>query len=266
MNDLKQYRGWALITGASAGIGREFARAIAAQGVDCVVVARRAERLEELAEELREQYGIGCRPVVQDLSQPDAADAVTKAVADIPIGILVNNAGFGQGEPFTAVTPERMTGMVMVNCLAPILLTRALLPPMLKRGQGAVIMVGSVLSVLPAPYESVYSATKAFDLSFGEALWGEMLHTPIDVITLCPTVTKTEFAVSEGRSQEEADRLYANSDLPEEVVALTLRKLGKTPTVGPWGFRWPEFLTRMLPRKQIVRVCEKIMAKELLKK
>ncbi len=264
MKNLQAYGGWAVITGASAGIGREFARAIAARGVNCALVARRAERLDALAEELRASHGIECRCIAQDLARDGAVDEIVQAMSDVPVGILVNNAGFGQAGHFDKTDPGRLISMVTVNCLAPVLLTRALLPPMAERGRGAVIMVSSILGVIPSPYETVYGATKAFDLFFGEGLWAEMRGTGVDVITLCPSTTKTEFFIVGGVSEENLGRIHARADLPEDIVALTLRKLGRKPMTGPWSFSIPTFFVRFFPRKLVLQITGRVMRKELL--
>jgi len=261
MRNLKDYGGWALVTGASSGIGREFARAIAARGISCVLVARRVERLEKLAAELREKQGVECRCVGQDLAAPDAADRVVEAVADIPIGILVNNAGLGHAGRFESRDPERLAAMVQLNCTAPVLLTRALVPAMVERKRGAVIVVSSVLGMVTCPYESVYAATKAFDLHLGEALYSEYRGTGIDVITLCPQATRTEFLVAQGMSQEASDARHRMANRPEDIVELTLRKLGRKPVTGPFLATAADFVSRFLPRK-----LEGILARPVMRK
>jgi len=259
MADLRQYGGWALITGASAGIGREFARAIAAKGVDCVLVARREERLKELTEELRGTRGVQCRYVALDLAEPDAVPRLTDAVKDIPVGVLVNNAGFGHGIPFEKSDTARLSQMIAVNCTVPALLTRALLPAMLKRKRGAVIIVASTLAVMNSPYEAVYGATKAFDLSFGLSLWAEMRGRGIDVLTLCPAGTKTEFFAAQGHPPERQARFETLADTPDKVAAIALGKLGKRAMTGPISFAAPAFLTRFLPRSVVTRITGHVM-------
>lgn len=261
MPNLKDYRGWALITGASAGIGREFARAIAARGVSCVLVARRADRLEELAVELREKHGVECRCVEQDLAAPGAVDRVVEAVADIPIGILVNNAGLGHAGRFESRDPARLAAMVQLNCAVPVLLTRAFIPAMVERKRGAVIMVSSVLGIVTCPYESVYAATKAFDLHLGEALYSEYRGSGVDVITLCPQATKTEFLTAQGFTQEESDTRHRMANRPEDIVELTLRKLGRKPTTGPFLMTAADAIIRILPRKLRAILARPVMAK-----
>jgi uncharacterized protein len=264
MADLKQYGGWALVTGASSGIGREFARAIAAQGVDCVLVARRQDRLEELAEELRGTHRVQCRCVPLDLAEPDAVPRLVESVKDIPVGVLVNNAGFGHGVPFETSDPAKLTQMVNVNCAVPALLTRALLPAMLKRKRGAVIIVASTLAVMNAPYEAVYAGTKAFDLSFGMSLWAEMRGRGVDVLTLCPAGTKTEFFAAQGHPPERQARFEFLADMPEKVAAIALRRLGKRAVTGPISFAAPAFITRFLPRSVVTRVTGLIIKRMMM--
>jgi hypothetical protein len=248
MRDLKRYGGWALITGASAGIGREFARAIAARGVNCIVVARRRDRLEELAGELRTKHGVECMPIAMDLSVDDCAADLQSALGDTPVGILVNNAGFGHAGDFVTRDPKRLASMIRLNCMTPMLLTHALLPAMVARGTGAVIMVSSLAGHFAAPYEAVYGATKAFDLSLGEAIAIELRGTGIDVITLCPAGTNTEFFAAEGLSEDAIRVATRMSTPPEKVVEITLRRLGKRASTGPLFTSAAVFMGRFLPR------------------
>ncbi|MCC6698085.1 MAG: SDR family oxidoreductase [Candidatus Hydrogenedentes bacterium] len=261
MNDLTQYRGWALITGASAGIGREFARAIAAHKVPCVLVARRLDRLNELADELRAAHGVKCRCVAQDLAAPDSVDCLLAAVSDLPIGILVNNAGFGHAGRFHTRDPQRLGSMVNVNCAVPALLTRALVPQMLERKRGAIIIVSSVLGFVACPYESVYAATKAFDLQLGASLYAELRPLGIDVVTLCPQATRTEILTAQGFSEESVKARQRLADEPEKVVAIALRSLGRKPVTGPFFVTLAGLMHRVLPRKLEALLMRPMMAK-----
>lgn len=257
MKDLKTYEGWALITGASAGIGREFARAIAPHGVNCALVARRRDRLEALADELNHAHGVECMPIALDLSVEGCVDELMETLGDTPVGILVNNAGFGHAGEFATRDPERLSAMVKLNCLTPVLLTRAIVPEMVERGTGAVIMVSSLAGFVGAPYESVYGATKAFDLSFGDALHVELKRKGIDVITLCPANTATEFFEAEGLPEETirfATRMSASAD---HVVDITLRRLGKASIAGPLMTRAATLAGRAIPRS----ISAKLMGK-----
>src|SRR5437667_66045 len=173
MASLKSYGEWALVTGASAGIGAAFARKLAAQSVNVVLVARRADRLEALAAELRERHGVKTRVVPEDLERDGAAERLLEWVRDLEIGILVNNAGFSTVGRFERVAREKILGMIRVNCLAVAALTHAFLPAMQARRRGAVIIVSSVAGYQPLGFAATYGATKAFDLMLGEALWAD---------------------------------------------------------------------------------------------
>jgi short-subunit dehydrogenase len=186
----------ALITGASAGIGLEFALALAGRGYDMVLVARRRERLDELAARLRAEHaGIRVEIIVADLSEAAVAEQITAAVAalDISVELLVNNAGFGTHGRFETLLPERERGEIAVNVAALVALTHAFLPGMLERGSGGVINVASTAAFQPIPYMAVYGATKAFVRSFSEALHEEVFARGVRVLALCPGPTATEF-------------------------------------------------------------------------
>ncbi|MFO7976981.1 MAG: SDR family oxidoreductase [Candidatus Hydrogenedentota bacterium] len=265
MKNLKRYGEWALITGASAGIGKAFAEAIASHGVNCVLTARRQERLEELAGELEDKHGVTCRCIKEDLTDAEAAYRLAEAVADLEVGLLVNNAGFGYAWRFESSDPKRIADMVNLNCLTPALLTRLLVPKMLERGRGAVVMVGSVLGAIPSPYESVYGATKAFDIALAEGLFGEYEKSGIDVIALCPSTTRTEFFVVDGMSEARANKILAGADRPEDIARLGLEYLGRKPRVGPWAFVGPVLLARILPRKWTIRIVRRFLKPYLQK-
>jgi len=226
-----RYGEWALVTGASAGLGMEFARALARDGVSCVLTARREDRLSKLAAELQQQYGVGTRTLAIDLAEPDGAERLAHAVSDLEIGILVNNAGFGYAGRFDRLETARLRDMIQVNCVAPVVLTSLILPSMRVRRRGAVVITGSVAGRQPMPLHSVYSATKAFDLLFGEALWVEMKDAGIDVLVIEPGSTQTEF-------QEVAGELAHPGEAPERVVAVAFEALGRQPSVVSGWLNW----------------------------
>jgi uncharacterized protein len=186
----------ALITGASAGIGVEFAKRLAERGYDLILSARRRDRLDELATRLRAEHGgVRVEVVVADLQDADAPAAIVAEVARLGLGVdlLVNNAGFGTHGHFEALLPEREQGEIAVNVAALVALTHGFLPAMLERGQGGVINVASTAAFQPVPYMAVYAATKAFVRSFSEALHEEVQARGVRVIALCPGPTATEF-------------------------------------------------------------------------
>jgi uncharacterized protein len=186
----------ALITGASAGIGLEFAKRLAERGYDVILSARRRDRLDELAARLRAEHGgIRVEVIVADLQDSDAPAAIVAETARLGIGVdlLVNNAGFGTHGHFETLPPDRERGEIAVNVAALVALTHAFLPAMLERGQGGVINVASTAAFQPVPYMAVYAATKAFVRSFSEALHEEVQARGVRVIALCPGPTATEF-------------------------------------------------------------------------
>jgi len=251
----QRYGEWALVTGASSGIGLEFARALAREKLSVVLTARREDRLNKLAAELRDQYQIQTRVIAADLAPPDGAGRVTDAVADLPIAILVNNAGFGYAGRFDKLDTERLREMVRVNCEVPVVLTSMILPGMIKRGRGAVIVVGSVAGHQPLPLHGVYSATNGFDLLFGESLWGELRGTGIDVIVLEPGAVATEF------QQVAGENVGPNHGEPaENVVAVTFDALGRKPSVIPGWFNWTRAnLTRLAPRSTVAILAKRVV-------
>ena len=189
----ERYGSWALVTGASAGIGREFARALAREGLHVALSARRESELEALAEELEKAYGIETRVVPADLATAAGAEFLLAQVADLEIAVLVNNAGFGYSGRFDLQDRDRLLQMVQLNCAAPVALTAELLPAMRQRGRGAVIFTGSVAGLQPLPLHALYAATKAFDNLLAEGLWGELHGSGIDVLALEPGSTESEF-------------------------------------------------------------------------
>lgn len=186
----------ALVTGASWGIGESLARQLAERGIaGLVLVARSEGRLEALAAEIRERYGARVAVIAADLSDPDAPERIRAEVAarDLAVDLLVNNAGFGSYGPFAAQDVRREKEMVAVNITAVVALTHAFLPMLTARGRGAILNVASTAAFQPIPYMATYGATKAFVLSFSEALWAENRERGLRVVCLCPGGTATNF-------------------------------------------------------------------------
>jgi short-subunit dehydrogenase len=189
----------ALITGASSGIGEEFARQLAARGHGVFLVARREERLRALADDLERLHGIRAEVATADLADPDQTEALPGRVAErgLDVEVLVNNAGFTTvGDVHE--NPDRQLGMIRVNCEALVTLTTAYLPGMVERGRGAVIQVASTASFQPIPVQAVYAATKAFVRSFSEAVSAELKGTGVTMTALCPGPVATEFVEAGG--------------------------------------------------------------------
>jgi short-subunit dehydrogenase len=185
-----------MVTGASGGIGEEFARQLAAKGADLVLVARSADALERLAKELHERHGVACEVLPADLTTDDGVDAVAARVGDVDL--LVNNAGYGIAERVADVEPAQIDGMIRLNVLALTRLTRAALPGMLERKHGAIVNVSSVAGFSPSQGFAVYNATKSFVTMFTEALSLEVRGTGVRVQALCPGLTRTGFQAVAG--------------------------------------------------------------------
>jgi short-subunit dehydrogenase len=199
----------ALITGASAGIGHEFARIFAADGWSLVLVARRADVLGEVAAELKEKHGTESTVIAADLGTREGVQSVVRAVAEkgLQIDAVVNNAGYGLAGAFVQLDLEKQLGMVDLNVSALTLLTRAFLPGMVERSQGAILNVASTAAFQPGPFMAVYYATKAYVASLSEALAEEVRDTGVTVTALCPGYTETGFA--KRASELHRPRLFA---------------------------------------------------------
>ena len=222
----ERYGPWALITGASAGIGAEFARQLAQLGVNLVLVARRRDRLENLARRLESENKIQVMSVEADLSQPDFMSAVETATQSVEIGLLVNNAGFGVAGRFLAHDLKRELALLDVNCRALMILTHVYGNQMARRRKGGIILVSSVSAFIATPFEANYAASKVYELFLAEALSYELTSSGVDVLALCPGVTDTEFHEISGSRPVGAMRV-------QPVVRLALNKLGKKPVAIP---------------------------------
>lgn len=255
------YGSTALVTGASSGIGAAFVRKLASQGFTVCAVARREDRLRQLESEIAE-IGTGkVIPIIADLSQSDGVDSVVRAVeaAGLTIDVLVNNAGVGYLGPVEAVDRDKTISMINLNCRAVVDMTIRFLPGMKERKRGAIIIVSSVVGTIPTPWFSAYSGTKAFDLYFGEGLYGECLGTGVDVVTVLPGLTETEFQAGAGMRDYHSPYRKA-----EHVVESALAALGKKPiVVDGWFNKLLSHGTRFVPRSLLVRISRAVMRKEL---
>ncbi len=243
----ERYGEWALVTGASAGIGEEFCRQLAAKGMNIVSVARREELLRQLGEQLTAEYGVQTREVAVDLIQIDASERIEQAVSGLEVGLLVNNAGFGHFGRFHTESIQRDEEMIRLNCLAPVALTHKFLPKMVERQRGGVIFLASTSAYQATPYLSVYGATKAFNLHLGEGLWAEYRKKGIDVMALSPGYTNTEFQKTAEVTEGKSGVLWTT---PDKVVATALKDFGKKPSVIHGGLNWfLAFAARFAPRR-----------------
>jgi uncharacterized protein len=245
----------ALVTGASSGIGEQFARQLAARGHDLILVARRTDRLQSLAEEVPTQaYVVGC-----DLANEAAtlADRVDELGAQVDL--LVNNAGFGTSGPFVENDPAREAEEVRLNCEAVVTLCHAFLPAMVERGRGGIINVASTAGMQPIPYEAVYAASKAFALNFTDALHTELRGSGVGVMSVNPGPVPTEWQRVAGYS-EDRTAVVPGEISPEQVVRESLEAWdkGRRAIIPGRTIRWFIRVTQPSPRAVQLRVTERI--------
>lgn len=246
-----------LITGASSGIGWELAKQFAADGSKLILVARRAEKLKELADELRKAHGTECVIIPMDLVEENAALQLRQSVVDggHTVDVLVNNAGFGQLGLFEEIPLERQTSMIQLNIAVLMQLTHLFLP-MLEQRKGSVLNIGSTASFQPGPNCAVYYATKAFVLSFSEAIFAELQGKGVSVTCLCPGPTKTGFGADS--DMEETPVFKYNSMHVKDVARagfLGVRKRKRLVMPGLVN-NLLAFSVRLTPRSLILKVME----------
>lgn len=213
---------WAVVTGASAGLGVAFARRLAAEGANVVLVARSADKLARVASELESEFGVSALALPTDLSDPAARAALAEDLSGRTVSHLVNNAGFGTMGDFADADPARMTQELELNAVALTALSRAVLPGMIRRGRGAIVNVASTAAFQPIPTMAVYAATKAYVLRFTIALWEELHPTGVRAIAICPGPTETAFFANAGN-----DAVMGSRRTPEQVVDTTFDGLSR---------------------------------------
>ena len=243
----------ALITGASAGLGLEYAKLFAADGHDVVLVARRRDRLEALATQLGQAHGTKAHIVAADLAGADGPRRVIDELQrmGLEIDFLVNNAGFGTSGVFSEMDLARELEMIQVNVVSLVSLTRALLPRMIARKGGRILNVGSTAGFQPGPFMAVYYASKAFVNSFTEALWYELRGTGVTATVSCPGATATEFAAVAGNDRSRLFKMGAAS--PASVAREGYRAMiaGKPIVVHGIRNKFGVQLLRVSPRGAI---------------
>jgi short-subunit dehydrogenase len=246
----------ALVTGASAGIGAEIARELAARSHNLVLVARRKDKLDEVAAELMQEHGVRIETLACDLTDPSARGRLAGQIAELglDVEILINNAGFATNGPFHESDPERELEQVRILVEAPVALTSAFTPAMVERGRGAVLNVSSTAAMQPLPYSAGYSAAKAYLLTFAEALHEELGGHGITVTALCPGPVRTDFweisgwAVHGGESFEKAvPRLAWISPADAARAGVKGLESGQRVVVPGFGVRTAMQAARYLP-------------------
>lgn len=246
---------WALITGASAGIGRELAKVFAEHGHNLVLVARDAARLKTLADELSAGAGVETVVLAQDLAQTGAAAEIFAAVRERPISMLVNNAGFGAHGSFASLSLQHQIDMMQVNMSALVQLTHRFIQPMLAQRSGRILNVASTAAFQPGPTANIYYASKAFVYSFTYALAEELEGSGVTVTALCPGMTRTEFFE---RAQMRMSGWMAMD--AREVAEIGYRGLmkGRRVVIPGWFNRVSSFFARRMPHRLTSMVVKRI--------
>jgi short-subunit dehydrogenase len=243
MSFVEKYGPWAVVTGASSGIGEELARQLAARGLNLVLCARRKDRLEALAAQLQVQVRI----VEIDLSRPDILPVIEAATGDLDVGLLVNNAGFGDKGAFLDADRDVLLRMLDTNCRASLLLAHAFVPRLVARGRGGIIFTSSTAAFQGLPFASHYAATKGYLLQLAEGLFHELRPKGVDVLALCPGPTDTE---GPRRTGVDPDKVPGKMMHVAPVARAALAKLGRVPVVVPGASnRLVQLLVKLLPRR-----------------
>ena len=249
---------WALVTGASAGIGQALAEQLAAGGANLVLTARRKDRLEQLARRLSMKHAIRGEVFAADLSNATAPDEIFTFTRErgIDVDVLVNNAGFGVYGPFSGAGLPRQLEMVRVNVAAVVHLTYLFLPLMIERHRGFILIVASTAAFQGVPYISTYAATKAFDLHFAEGLAEEVRGSGVKVTALCPGSTATEFQAVAGQPAH----TYGLKESAEKVAGVGLKALARGKTCAISGVHnWIGVEgQRLAPRWVVPRIAAKL--------
>ena len=253
-----EWRGkWALVTGASAGIGEALAEELARDGTHLVLTARRKDRLDALAQRLTATYKIQTQVFLADLADPAAPEKILAFTQGkgIEIDLLINNAGFGKYGEFHSVPKERLVEMVQVNCSAVVHLTHLFVQGMVARRRGDILILASTASFQAVPYISTYAATKAFDLLFAEGLAEELKPYGIRVCALCPGSTESEFHVVAGQ-----DKYIRRAETAQKVARTGLKALaaGKSYVISGLGNYLGAHGERLVPRRFVTRTAARM--------
>jgi uncharacterized protein len=238
----------ALITGASGGIGEEFAKVLARKGMNLVLVARSQDKLQALAQQLQTQHNISVKVIAQDLSKVNSAQIVFDQLKDTPIDMLINNAGYGTYGYFHETDLQTELDEMQLNMVTLVHLTKLFLPQMLQRKHGRIMNVASTAAFQSGPLMAVYYATKSFVLNFGEALAVELKGTGVSVTTLCPGGTESGFqqraAMTESKLVQ--NNMMTSKKVAEEGIEAMLK--GRRVIVNGFRNQALAFLVRLLPR------------------
>src|SRR6266545_742260 len=266
MNFQERYGSWAIVAGASEGLGAEYATELAARGLNLILIARRLELLQALATQLSEKYKIRAKPLVLDLSLPNAAEQIVQHTMDLDIGLLVYNAAFSAVGPFLERSMDEHLQEIHTNIHAPFKLIYLLGQHLLARGHGGIVLMSSLSAFQGSAYISTYAATKAFNIVLAESLWEEWRAHGVDVLVCVSGAVRTpNYVASEPEQRGGLGDMTMN---PDQVVCEALNALGKGPYVIPGRMnRISSFVMRhLLPRKATVKFMGRILRRMYVEK
>jgi short-subunit dehydrogenase len=257
----QRYGGYALITGAARGIGKAFAKHLAAEGFDLLLVDRESERTRDLAEALRDQHGRQAHALVCDLTDAGLEKRARQWADAYDVGLLINNAGTSELDRFLDIALDTHLKTLDLNCRATLILTHVVGRAMVARRRGGIIMVSSASALSGSPYFCHYAATKGYGLNLGCGLWSELRGSGIDVLALCPGMTDTQ-PVRE-RGLDEALPFYVPLTEPEPVALAALVALGKRPVVVPtWADKLSAgLISKLAPRAWALSILKRSIEK-----
>ncbi|HZU69918.1 MAG TPA: SDR family NAD(P)-dependent oxidoreductase [Ktedonobacteraceae bacterium] len=259
-----RYGPWAVVAGASQGLGAEFATQLAVKKLNLFLIARRKDVLDELAAKLQQDYAVEVRTLELDLAREDAGSVVEAATSDIDVGLLVYNAALSKIGPFLNTSLQDHLDEIAINCRAPMTLAYLFGQKMQQRGRGGIVLLSSLSSSQGSALISSYTATKAYNRLLAEGLWEELRGQGVDVMACCPSAVSTpNYLASAPRS----GRISASTMTPAEVVTETLAALGKQPLIIPgWSNRMANIvMQRVLPHKMAIKLMGRVMRGMYLK-
>ncbi len=253
-----KYGQYVLITGASSGIGEAFAYKLASLNSDLILVARREDRLLTIKKEIQRKHSVDVILIPLDLTEENFIEIIKEKTKGLEIGMLINNAGFGSTGNYVDIESDYEEKMIKLNCIAPSILTHHFVHQMKERKKGAIIFLGSVVSFISVPFMTTYSATKAFNTFLADGLWYELKKFNVDVLSVNPGGTDTEFQ----RISKISGGPFVRK--PEDVVVTALKTLGKkVAVIDGLMNKLNVFISKFLPRKLVLSLSGKVSEKLL---
>lgn len=254
----------ALVTGSASGLGYEFSCLLAQDGYNLILVDKNKENLNIAAGKIAKNYGVSVRSIIQDLATPEAAQIIYKQVKDLPVEVLINNAGFGISGKFSDTDWQLEQSMIYLHVYTPTQLVKLISRDMLKRDSGKIMNISSVAAFTPGPLMNIYYATKGYLLSFGRALSNELKGSGVSITTACPGLTRTNFSETRATlSDVPVPKFGMLADSTEKVAAIAYRAMnkGKAVSVPVFKNRLMAFFTWLMPVSLTVKIIRRSQSK-----